>query len=341
MAFTGFALPDIKDSDLSSDKERRQILEYLYQLTEQLRYVLSNIDEENLSDGLADTIGNTSEQTASLSREIADVSGNVSRVKQFADSLTLSVTNGTESSSISLVAGGIVLASQTIKFTGDIIFASDLTDGVTTISGSNIRTGTVAADRIDVDNLYAKHLQAADGTFTYLRGTQYINLADTMLIYPGYISTSGYISLGQKVTVDQSGITLLGATDTVRIFMNPPTASGGSEARWVSQSGGYYSLGIYTSARSEKKDISKIGDECSAIIDGLNPVYFRFKKDDADKNRSVGFIADETDAVCKEITSYSPDNTPVGVQYSNITALLVAEVKKLRARVQYLEEITA
>ena len=37
MAFTGLALPDIKESDLNSEKERRQILEYLYQLTVQLR----------------------------------------------------------------------------------------------------------------------------------------------------------------------------------------------------------------------------------------------------------------------------------------------------------------
>lgn len=44
MPFTGFSLPDIKDSDLDSEKERRKILEYLYQLTEQLRYVLSNLD---------------------------------------------------------------------------------------------------------------------------------------------------------------------------------------------------------------------------------------------------------------------------------------------------------
>ena len=57
--------------------------------------------------------------------------------------LNLSVSNNQQSSEITMTAGEIVVASQTIQFTGQIIFANNLTDGVTTISGDNISTGTI------------------------------------------------------------------------------------------------------------------------------------------------------------------------------------------------------
>ena len=63
MAFNGFTLPDLSGNKLESKKERQQILEYLYQLGEQLRYTLGNLDQNNLSRGLSQTIAST-EQTA-------------------------------------------------------------------------------------------------------------------------------------------------------------------------------------------------------------------------------------------------------------------------------------
>lgn len=274
-------------------------------------------------------IHEVSETVDGLTRRIEDTEGNVANLELFADSLTLSIANGSTSSTLKLMAGSTELSSQNITFNGMVTF-SNLTDGTTTISGSNITTGTVEASRIDVDNLYVKHLNGADGTFS---GS--LSAADGTFTD---LTGTGYVSLGTRVTIDTSGITLLGDTDSVRIFMNPPTASGGSEARWVSRDS-YYSLGIYTSKRSDKKDISDVLDECSEIIDQLRPVYFRFKSDPEDANKSMGFIAEETDLVCKELTSYSPDGLPVGVQYSNITAVLTAEVKRLRQRVKKLEEM--
>lgn len=66
-----------------------------------------------------------------------------SQVSQFANSITLSVTNNADNSVVSITGDGITAQSQTIKFTGDVIFASDLTDGTTQISGDNIQTGII------------------------------------------------------------------------------------------------------------------------------------------------------------------------------------------------------
>ena len=54
------SLADLKLPDISSDKfdmtDSKQIKSYLYQLNEQLRYLLGNIGEEQLSEGVNDQL---------------------------------------------------------------------------------------------------------------------------------------------------------------------------------------------------------------------------------------------------------------------------------------------
>jgi len=186
-------------------------------------------------------------------------------------------------------------------------------------------TGTFSGSLNAVGGTFTGTLQAVTGSFTELYasgGSTYVEISQD------------HIQCG-PVIIDGSGLEIEGPTNSVRFWMNPPTASGGSEARWVDQ-GGYCSLGIYTSRRVDKKDITDISDEVSEIIDSLHPVYFRFKQDVDDSVRSVGFIAEEVDKVCKEITSYR-NGSPSGVQYSNISALIIGELQRLRKRVSALE----
>ena len=76
------------------------------------------------------------------------------------DGINLSVSNGETSSTITLTSGTTQIASQTIEFTGDIVFKDNLTDGTTEISGSNITTGTISADRISLYGLTIPKLDA-------------------------------------------------------------------------------------------------------------------------------------------------------------------------------------
>ena len=84
-----------------------------------------------------------------------------SRISQKADSISLSVNNDSgpnASITISLLDenGNVIDSGEgIITLQGKVVFASQLTDGTTTISGDNIKTGKISADRIDVNGLTA------------------------------------------------------------------------------------------------------------------------------------------------------------------------------------------
>lgn len=50
MALLNLSLPNFNEADLSDEKQRRRIMNYLVKLDEQLRFVLSNLDEENVTE---------------------------------------------------------------------------------------------------------------------------------------------------------------------------------------------------------------------------------------------------------------------------------------------------
>lgn len=371
MAFTGLNLPDIKDSDLNDEKQRRQILEYLYQLTEQLRFVLTNIGEENLTSELSEKIDSTEVikglegsikdaygNIASLTRTanslvstVSDLSGNVTTIEQYVDSLTLAVTNGEVSSVIKLMAGGIELASKTIQFTGDIVFASDLTDGVTRISGDNILTGMISANRIDVDGLYVKYLSGASGSFTSLDavnglchlGGDYIRINGVEI---GYVPNAGNVCV---VPTQTGGYGNVGIYDNywqqVKAYQLVTIRAAGSSSLAANSSGIIIGGG---SSRRYKKNIVELSDFETEKLYDLSPVSFEYK--DAEEFWSglqYGLIAEEVENVYPSIVTYK-DGEADNVQYNQLYGPIIgclklqrAELDKLRARVKYLEEITA
>ncbi len=79
--------------------------------------------------------------------------------------ITLSVTNSTTnaSSTIAIKSGSTTISSAKIEFTGLVTFAN-LKDGKTEISGDNIITGKISADRIDVDKLCVTDVYAKTGS---------------------------------------------------------------------------------------------------------------------------------------------------------------------------------
>lgn len=63
MAQLNLNLPSFSGIDLSDEKQLRKLTSYLYKLDEQLRYVLNNLGEENLSDSLRTVINTKSDAT--------------------------------------------------------------------------------------------------------------------------------------------------------------------------------------------------------------------------------------------------------------------------------------
>lgn len=169
----------------STDEKFEKITSYLYMLLEQLKYSMGNLDKDNFNDTgleeianlitepvyiqlkddeanisaltvtaaglgarLSDAEGNIStlQQTAtSLTSRISDAEGNISTLTQTVNGMTLSVSNGSSSSTIKLLANGVLLSSQSISFSGMVTFTDLSTSGWTTINGDNITTGTIEA----------------------------------------------------------------------------------------------------------------------------------------------------------------------------------------------------
>lgn len=138
-------------------KSNEQIL---LQVDNKMHGLSSSIDVK--LDSITSTVTGLSGDVNSLSGNVSSLSQSVSTISQKVDSITLSVSNSESSSSISLNVGGVTVSSQTIQFTGDVVFASDLQDGRTVISGDNIQTGSINA--ID---LYGCRIYATEGNNDY------------------------------------------------------------------------------------------------------------------------------------------------------------------------------
>ena len=78
-----------------------------------------------------------------------DLEGQISSISVKVDSITLDVSNGSTSSTISLKAGDVTISSETIQMDGLVTF-NGLSSGTTTVNGACIKTGKIEADRLNL-----------------------------------------------------------------------------------------------------------------------------------------------------------------------------------------------
>ena len=148
-------------SDAGAPGQAEQESEYKYQspviadINWQLaetRSLISKTSEEillqveNELEGLSSSF---SVQLQQIQSQVTGLNGQVSTIEQKVDNITLSVSNGSTSSSISLSVGGVVVSSQNIQMNGLVTFTG-LANGTTTIDGACIKTGTIEAERLNL-----------------------------------------------------------------------------------------------------------------------------------------------------------------------------------------------
>ena len=121
--------------------------------------IMSYVNDENSK--LSSRISQNSSSISSevWNRQNAD-SNLSSRIKQTATDISMTVTNGDTTSGIKITVtkedGTSDTVSGTIEMTGLVKFTDLSGSGTTTIDGSNIKTGTIDAKRIDADSLKVK-----------------------------------------------------------------------------------------------------------------------------------------------------------------------------------------
>lgn len=153
-----------------------------------------------------ETVGDEIDKVKTTATEALNKANTASsRIEQLKDSITLSVTDGTVGNTAKIKLG---IDNETreanIDLTGAVSFSDLSTAGKTTINGSNITTGTLSADRINVEDLMAQHLTSTGGlsvtgNFELQNGWASISKYSDAE-YDGWlqISASGTTGLGQQ-----------------------------------------------------------------------------------------------------------------------------------------------
>lgn len=283
--------------------------------------------------GINGNISTLQQTDSSLQSQITSANGSISTLDQKIDSISLSVSNGAYSSTISLTVDGVTVASKKIQFTGDIIFASDLTDGQTTISGDNILTGTIETARI--------------------------KLSGKMKVYDDYDNIGGYI--GYMAGADLSGSSTdgiamkNGSNVIIATDSGARMTSSGAEVICVNNVSLNSDYSVVVDAVNFKSNVSltvtsdrnlkdeilyDVTDKYLSLFDRLSPASFLYKGRAA--GRHLGFIAQDVEVAAAECGIDKSDLALLvqdedglyGLSYSEFIPILVAKIKSLENRLE-------
>lgn len=217
--------------------------------------------------------------------------------------------------------------SSNIYIDGEVIFSSQLTDGTTLISGSNIKTGTINASLVNVTNINASNITT--GTLTgrdisggrilqvvsgaqhgdiWGSGTSFITQAS---IQDGIVQAGQYVLNGVNILAEgvdwdgegSPGVQVCGHLSTVGTIWAGDEYTDRFRVNcrgniwtnniWVNNLGGWITDYVWSDRRY--KDKIKALDYGKAVnfINSLKPVSFVYTNRAADKGIHHGFIAQD------------------------------------------------
>ena len=289
--------------------------------------------------GLDGQVSSITQTVSGIQTQITGLNNQVSSIDQKVDSIDLSVSNGNTSSRISLTVDGVQVSSATVRFTGDIVFASDLTDGVTEISGDNIQTGEISARYIRLGGqmeVYESTSSRADvgGYIGFMSGASATGESTDGIAIANYTERAVVICTNRGARMGYDGVSTVVCTssqvsingDTVYINGEPQSAS---DARL-------------------KTDVQYDVDDYLTVFDRLKPATFVYN---GHKRRHMGFLAQEIQETLKEegipeehfaalCTEVPNEERPMGMyslRYGELQIMTVAKVQQMDKRLKALE----
>lgn len=322
---------------LTAESLTSQITDTKNGLESQIQQTTTSLTS-TITDTKNDLESQIQQTSSSLTSQIRDAEDNISSIEQKVDNITLSVDNGEDRSSISLSVDGIEVDSVTVRFTGGVVFESDLAEGNTSIDGACIDTGEIDVDYI---NLYGEM-----GVRESRRG-----------------SVGGYI--GYCEGHSDTGIGVMEDYDSGQCICT----NGGAKLAYgaddfyigVSRSNVFASETINIDSDRRVKDAIRYDlDDYEAFFRALKPCSYKLKRGTSGR-RHTGFIAQELeqalldsgktsadlaaycydpDARRYENTDMDPKTAPTGcykIRYSELIALNTAMIQKLMAEVDALK----
>ena len=289
--------------------------------------------------GLDGQVSSITQTVSGIQTQITGLNNQVSSIDQKVDSISLDVSNGTSSSRIELTVDGVRVSSATVEFTGNIIFASDLTDGRTSISGDNIDTGEISARYIRLGGqmeVYESTSSRADvgGYIGFMSGASATGESTDGIAIANYTERAVVICTNRGARMGYDGVSTVVCTssqvsitgDTVYINGEPQSAS---DARL-------------------KTDVQYDVDDYLNVFDKLKPATFVY---DGHKRRHMGFLAQEIQETLKEegipeehfaalCTEVPNEERPMGMyslRYGELQIMTVAKVQQMDKRLKELE----
>ena len=351
------------DDKEKNDENMKKIVEYLYTLTEQLRYMFNNIGEENLSEGaFARIIKNeTTEQYTqivqtndALTAIVAGLNAAQKAAKLTFDAEGLSIQNG----------GFKILddnnnTTMSVSNSGDInIVGSYKTDAYSDSSNNSQWSEWDEA----MLNFYYK--PTGGSTEVMAKIGQARNLITGKMIDEGVIATKkGVIYIAEDLTasplvkyvelgmtehplVGPYGWIWLSDENTVRLsidaFPDGPSltmrnASGQPKIRAniTGDTTGNIYADYYNnnSSRRYKKDITDMSDEQAQKLLDLNFVKFKYKDSDT---YNYGLIAEDTPL--DEVVVCDAEGRPDAIDYTKLIPYMGKLIQDINTRLERLEK---
>lgn len=289
-------------------------------ITSTVTGITGNVTElEQTVNGLSATITDINGDVYALELSVSGLNSTVtsmsstlssqgSRITQTAEAINTKVSKGQIISEINQSNEAVLINANRINLYGYVTVAGLGAGGVTNIDGGRITTGRVSANRIDVDNLYVRHLNAADGTFT----------GNLKYSGGGYEIAFGYNS-------DNYDQPSLYPSDYKKC--NIGTRSYAFD---------YMFANHFTdpSSRTIKKNIRELEDGDYDIM-AFRPISYEMKASDTGL-RSIGLIAEEVEEICPLLVTHAPDGAPCALEYSRFAVIAIREIQKLWREVSSL-----
>jgi len=345
-------LPNIKESELDSATERRKIIEYLYQLNEQLRFVLGNLGVDNLDSELAKTI--------------KDNAGNASAIEQTQQAITLKVSKGDVISAINQTAETIKILAKRIALEGYVtingnfkidengtmtanngILKGEIVGNSGSIGGFNISGGNLIGSNVQIYPAGSSAISGGSGGAIALDGVKLGGDGNALTIHADKVNIrgdEGDVSVGGDAevagTIDAYGGSITigyvsGYTDESIVPSGAGVGNVGAGSRyWAQVKATSHPTG---SSLRYKRNVVDITDADVGDIDQIRPIIYELKDKD-DGKKYPGFIAEELAELAPLFVLYDEEGMPESIDYSKIVVLLVHEVKKLRKRMAALEK---
>jgi hypothetical protein len=232
-------------------------------------------------------------------------------------------------------------ASAQNTFTRGVVINESGADSDTRIEGDtnpNLFFIDASTDRVGIGTNTPTKLLEVSGSNPNLRVVATTGDCSVILTsaapktYDLSVSSTGF-------SINNSGIlSILSHTQGTNLMFMPPVynnTSGVSANMYVAANG---ELIRATSSLRYKKDVTNVEIDALEKVMNLRPVYYYDKKDEENKTRFMGFIAEEVAVLgLTELVQFNEEGLADALNYDKFTSLLVKAIQEQQAQIEQLK----